>query len=145
MKITQALMAEHVVFHNLFDYMERTVPNLKTLAEVRTLAQLLEAMLMLHSEVEDELLIEPLEPSICQLGHDENFHAEHEGIDEDLVQICKTRRVSQAKQLLLRAVLASRKHFDKEERLVFPLAEKQLSLRSLEALGKRWAKQRKVD
>jgi hemerythrin-like domain-containing protein len=145
MRITEALLAEHVVFHTLFDYLERTVPRLKSLSEIRALAQLLEAMLAQHSQVEDALLIEPLEPSFCQLGHDENFHAEHTVIEEHLQQIRHAKRVAPAQKLLLSAVVASRKHFDKEERLVFPLAEKQLSLRSQEALGKRWAKQRQAD
>ena len=41
MKITEALLAEHAVFHNLFDYVERVTPKLKTLAEVKSLASLL--------------------------------------------------------------------------------------------------------
>ena len=38
-------LAEHVVFHNLFDHVERAVPGLKTLAEVHSLATLLDALL----------------------------------------------------------------------------------------------------
>ena len=34
MKITDALFAEHMVFHNMFDHIETTVPKLKTLASV---------------------------------------------------------------------------------------------------------------
>lgn len=145
MKITQALLAEHVVYHNLFDYIEKTVPGQKTLAEVRTLAGLLETMLELHAEAEDELLLEPLEPSFSQMGQEENFHAEHDEIDTELASARKAGRVDQAKKQLLKAVVLCRTHFDKEERLVFPLAEKLLTLRSQEALGRRWAKQRKLE
>ena len=38
MKITEILMAEHVVFHNLFDHLEHSAPRLKTLAELKALA-----------------------------------------------------------------------------------------------------------
>ena len=38
MKITEALLAEHIVFHNIFDYIERVLPDVKTLAEVKSLA-----------------------------------------------------------------------------------------------------------
>lgn len=144
MKITDALLAEHVVFHNLFDHVERTLPGLRTLAEVRTMAAMMESMMLLHSEAEDELLMKPLEPSFCQLGQEENFHAEHDDIERMLREVQQSRAVAKAKKLLTEVVLASRKHFDKEERIVFPLAEKQLSGRSQEMLGKRWAKQRKV-
>ena len=43
---------------------------------------------------------------------------------------------------LLAAVLASRRHFDKEERIVFPMAEKLLKPKTLLALGGRWGEQR---
>ena len=142
MKITEALLAEHVVFHNLFDYVERAVPGIKTIAEIKGLARLLGSMLQTHSQVEDQLLIEPLEPSFSHLGQAENFHEEHEEIDRDLAKLRTTRRLPDARKLLLSAVHLSRKHFDKEERIVFPLAERQLSAKSLALLGKRWEEQR---
>jgi len=43
---------------------------------------------------------------------------------------------------LLRAVLRSREHFDKEERIVFPLAERVLKARTLFNLGDEWLKRR---
>ncbi|HEY6166898.1 MAG TPA: hemerythrin domain-containing protein [Verrucomicrobiae bacterium] len=143
MKITQALQAEHVVFHNLFDHVEKTVPHLRTLAEVRALAGLLERLLEIHSKVEDVLLMEPLEPSLHQLGQHENFHGEHEQIDAGLARIQKARTVAEARKLLGRAVVMSRRHFDKEERIVFPMAERILSAHTLLELGKRWEAQRK--
>jgi hemerythrin-like domain-containing protein len=144
MKITQALLAEHVVFHSLFDVIEQVLQKLKTAAEVRALAALLEHMLEAHSQIEDQLLLEPLHPSIAQLGQDRNLHDEHTQIDHSLAQIQSTRSAVAAKRLLLHAVRACRKHFDKEERLVFPLAERQLSSRSLELLGKRWSERHKL-
>jgi len=43
---------------------------------------------------------------------------------------------------LLSAVAYSRKHFDKEERIVFPLAERVLKNKTLTALGQTWIEQR---
>lgn len=143
MKITQALQAEHVVYHNLFDHIEKTAPHLRTLAEVRALTGLLERMLDVHSKVEDELLVAPLEPSLHQLGQHENFHAEHEEMDKLLAQIHGARTVATARKQLYRAVTLCRRHFDKEERIVFPLAEKILSEKTLKELGQRWERQRK--
>jgi hemerythrin-like domain-containing protein len=144
MKITEALLAEHVVFHNLFDYVERTLPKTKTLAEVRTLAALLHSMLTLHSRVEDRLLLDPLEASFVQMGQADSFHDEHEEIESDLESVSSVARFSEAKRRLLKAVVLSRKHFDKEERIVFPMAERQLSPKSLMILGRRWEEQRTV-
>lgn len=138
MKITEALLAEHVVFHNLFDYVEKVAPTLRKLAEVKSLARLLEAMLAAHSEIEDRFLIEPLEHCFEQLGQRDTFHQEHEVIDRHLLKALSSRRIGEARDCLLEAVLASRKHFDKEERLVFPMAETLLKHQTLTRLGTRW-------
>lgn len=142
MKITEALLAEHQVFHSLFDHVERALPRLKTLAEIKVLAALIEASLKAHSDAEDELLFAPLEHCIEQLGQADTFHKEHEEIDRSLGQVRRAREVAQARKLLLTAVLASRRHFNKEERIVFPLAEKSLSPRTLQNLGAAWARRR---
>jgi len=56
MKTTEALLAEHLVFHNLFDHIEQAAPTLKSTAEVRSLARLLESMLRAHSQTEENLV-----------------------------------------------------------------------------------------
>ena len=55
MKITDVLRAEHAVFHNLFDHIEATVPRLKTLAEVKALAAVVDKVHGPHSKTEDDL------------------------------------------------------------------------------------------
>ena len=47
-----------------------------------------------------------------------------------------------ARKALLTAVLASRRHFDKEERVIFPLAEKVLKAKTLTDLGETWIARR---
>jgi hemerythrin-like domain-containing protein len=142
MKITEILRAEHVVFHNLFDHIERTTPRLKTLAEIKSLAVTLETLLFAHSKTEDELFVAPLEHCLEQIGQRDTFHDEHEAIDETLLELLKARDLKTARRLLLTAVASSRKHFDKEERIVFPMAERVLNARTLSALGERWVLRR---
>jgi hemerythrin-like domain-containing protein len=142
MKITEALLAEHLVFHNLFDHIEATAPRLKTLAEVKSLAALMEFMLKAHSDTEDELFIGPLEHCFEQIGQRDAFIQEHEEIDGSLRQVQGAKQVRRACQLLLSAVSYSRKHFDKEERIVFPMAERVLNSKTLTALGQTWMEQR---
>src|ERR1700690_3904775 len=84
MKITNILVAEHAVFHNLFDHIEKTLPRLKTLAEVKLLAATLDALMRPHAKTEDDLMIEQLEHCLEQLGQSETFHDEHEEIDARL-------------------------------------------------------------
>ena len=144
MKITEILMAEHAVFHNLFDHIEAVLPRTRTLAEVKSLATLVEKLLAPHSKTEDDLFIEPLEHCFDQIGQNETFHDEHKMIDAELAKVHKARDLKSAKRILLGAVTASRTHFDKEERIVFPLAERVLKPKTLSDLGAEWLKQREA-
>ena len=142
MKITQVLMAEHAVFHNLFDHIESVAPRLKTLGEVKSLATLVDKVMAPHSKTEDDLFIEPLEHCFEQIGQNETFHAEHRQIEDMLAKVHKARTLKDAKKTLLGAIAASRKHFDKEERIVFPMAERVLKAKTLTDLGAEWLRKR---
>ena len=142
MKITEALFAEHLVFHNMFDYIEAVVPKLKTLAEVKSLAMLMESLLKAHSDTEDELFLGPLEHCFEQIGQRDAFLEEHEEIDDSMRHLRGVKDLRKARQLLLAAVAYSREHFDKEERIVFPLAERVLNSKTLASLGQTWMEQR---
>ena len=142
MKITEALLAEHLVFHNLFDHIEVAAPRLKTLAEIKSLAALMESMLRAHSDTEDELIIGPLEHCFDQIGQRDAFLEEHQEIDGNLKKVREAKQVRRARQLLIGAVAYSRRHFDKEERIVFPMAERVLKAKTLTALGQSWMEQR---
>jgi len=144
MKITDVLRAEHAVFHNLFDHIEATVPRLKTLAEVKALAAVVDKVHAPHAKTEDDLFMEPLEHCFDQIGQQETFHDEHEMIDAELAKVHKAREVKAAKKILLGAVARSREHFDKEERIVFPMAEHILKAKTLSELGQAWLRRREV-
>lgn len=144
MKITDILRAEHTVFHHLFDHVEATAPGLKTLGEVKSLAVLVDKVMAPHSETEDELFIEPLEHCFEQIGQRETFHHEHALIEETLAKVQKARDLKTARKLLIGVITASRKHFDKEERIVFPLAERVLKVDTLKALGNEWRRRREA-
>lgn len=144
MKITDVLRAEHAVFHNLFDHIEAVLPRTRTLAEVKSLATIMEKLTGPHSRTEDELFIDPLEHCFDQMGQKETFHDEHEMIESELAKVHQAREVKAAKKLLLGAVTASRKHFDKEERIVFPMAERILKEKTLKELGEQWLRRREL-
>ncbi|MBG88328.1 MAG: hypothetical protein CMO80_15695 [Verrucomicrobiales bacterium] len=144
MKITEALQSEHFVFHNIFDYLEQTVPNLQNLVEIKCLANLLESIHESHSRVEDSLIIEPLTHCLDNIAQAENFEAEHKEIDESLAGVAEATTVEEARHLLLRTVHWCRKHFDREERIIFPLAEEWLKDKNLTDLGEAWQRQRKT-
>jgi hemerythrin-like domain-containing protein len=142
MKITEALFAEHLVFHTMFDHLEGTVTSLKTVGEIKTLATLLERLLKAHSEIEDELFLGPLEHCFEQIGQRDSFLEEHEEMDENLKRVQNATRLKEAQRLLLLAVAHSRRHFDREERIVFPMAEHVLKAKTLTDLGQTWLHKR---
>jgi len=78
------------------------------------------------------------------MGQAEAFHQEHREIDASLVEVKAARQVKAARELLLKAVAYSRNHFDKEERVLFPLAEKVLKSNTLRTLARDWMKQREA-
>jgi hemerythrin-like domain-containing protein len=143
MKITEILQAEHAVFHNIFDHLEKVVPNLKTIGEIKTLASLLKSLLEAHGKVEDELVSLPLEHYLEHIGQLENFRNEHIEIDRNLRDIKSAKSLREARKLLLNAVIYSRQHFDNEERNFFPLAEKFLKQTTLETLGQAYLEKRR--
>jgi len=144
MKITDILRAEHTVFHHLFDHIESSAPRLKSLAEVKSLAKLVDKVMAPHSHTEDELFIEPLEHCFEQIGHRETFHQEHELIEATLLKVSKARTLKDGKKLLIGVIAAARKHFEKEERIVFPMAERILKAKTLIDLGNEWMKRREA-
>lgn len=143
-KITDALIAEHVVFHTLFDTTETLLAEDRSLAEIRAVARLLADLLDRHSVAEHDLLLPSIDPYLEHLGQMKNFHKEDDVIVETLQRVSSSENLDEAKKLLKRAVQFSREHFDKEERIVFPLAEKNLKLESLERLGEEWANLKEV-
>ena len=142
MKITETLFAEHLVFHNMFDQIETRAPHLQTLGELKALASLMEAILKAHSDTEDELFLGPLEHCFEEIGQRDSFLQEHQEVSEGLRQVQKATRVKEARRLLLSAVAHSRRHFEREERIVFPLAERVLKEATLNELGQNWLDQR---
>ena len=144
MKITDILRAEHTVFHHLFDHIETTAPRLKTLAEVKLLALLMDKVMSPHSQTEDALFIEPLEHCFEQIGQRETFHEEHELIEATLARVRKAKTLKVGKRLLLGVIATSREHFEKEERIVFPMAERVFKAHTLDELGEEWMQRREV-
>ncbi len=93
-----------------------------------------------HGQAEHDLLIPPLEPYLHEIGHLENFHKEDDIIIDMLRKISECDSAELASQILLKTLRLANDHFDKEERFVFPLAEKHISESSLHELGESWAK-----
>jgi hemerythrin-like domain-containing protein len=133
--ITDTLLAEHRVFRDLFDEIETLLPELTEVTETRLLATLVERVLLRHAEVESSLAYAALDHALKQRGQLERLHQDHEEIDGSLRRARKASTLKQSRRLLKAAIEASRAHFRREERGVFPLLERVLQPETLAALG----------
>jgi len=130
------------MFCFVFDQIERILPGLNGLEEVRRAARLIEGLLLSHAQVEHELLVLARDQAPADQRRYDRCHKEHQEIDSRLTRVRSTREIAQARSLLRAAMTASRKHFKREERRVFPLIEKGMKPETLTKLGTVWCLQR---
>jgi iron-sulfur cluster repair protein YtfE (RIC family) len=126
------------MFCAVFDQIGSALPSVSSLVEIKRLTRLIEGLLLNHAQAEDDLF---------QLlgqhdGQDKircsHMHKEHQELDAKITRVYLTKKVEQARGLLTAAMAASRKHFSREERLVFPLVEKVMAPEILSKLGTIW-------
>ena len=138
MRITEALIAEHTIFLNVFDQIERVLPSLATPAEVQTMASIVEGLLEGHAKTETNLAYLALDHVMEHKGELKRMHQDHDEIDDRLRKVHSASSCAQARRLLKSAIAASREHFRAEERSVFPLLERTLQEETLTELGRDW-------
>jgi hemerythrin-like domain-containing protein len=138
MKITEALVAEHTIFLNVFDQIERVLPSLTTPAEVQTMAGIVEGLLEGHARTETNLAYLALDHVLEHSGELKRMHQDHHEIDDRLRRVRSASTCAQARRLLKSAITASREHFRAEERSVFPLLERTLREETLTELARDW-------
>lgn len=144
MEITDALLGEHAVFYALFDHLERIVPTVDAVDEVKSQGALLAAALETHAALEDSLLFDALERRIGSAGPLMAMRMEHDLIEARLQQVVAVEQLGEAQQLLLEVIETAREHFSKEELALFRIAQQALSPEVLTDLGEQWAAQRAV-
>lgn len=144
MKITDALLGEHGAFYAQFDRLEEQLPSCRDVAEVREQAALLDAALVSHARIEDELLFPQMAAAHLDQGLLDAMADEHQQIADRLARAQGTADLALARQELLEAVAIARDHFAKEERLTFPMATNSLGEPALLAMGAQWAGRRDV-
>ena len=144
MKITQVLLGEHGVFYAWFDAIEASLRKNPNAEDIRELAIVLAPALKQHAHMEDELLFDAMSGTGPAAGPLAMMHIEHERIEGLLENACIAKTAGEGAATLRDAIDTARDHFAKEERIVFPLAEMQLSGAQLEELAEKWADRRGV-
>lgn len=140
--ITAALVAEHKLFCAMFDHIEQVLPKLNMPGEVKRLARLVEGLLVSHAAAEEDLALLALDRVQKHKRRSARMFQEHQEIDHRLARVYATDAVGPARRLLEAAMVASRKHFRHEERIVFPLVELTTKPETLTKLGMAWMRRR---
>jgi len=133
--ITDALASEHALFCEMFEEIVRLLPDLRTVSEVRVISRLVEGVLLRHANVEQNLAFAALDHALAEKGQLARLHQDHHEIDQRLHQATLARKFPEAVRLLKAGLAASRRHFRREEKMVFPLFQNLFAARDLEVLG----------
>jgi regulator of cell morphogenesis and NO signaling len=139
--ITDALVGEHGVIYALLAHM--TSQPVASAEVVRAQAAELAAGLASHAQLEDELLFVPLEGPLGPNGGPlPVMRAEHAEVEGTLERLAQVDDLHEAEELIRHLVTVAREHFEKEEQVLFPMAEQMLGEDVLRGLGERWAVER---
>jgi len=133
--VANFLTTEHALFCELFDELERLLPDVRTVAEVRLLSRLVEGVLSRHADVEQNLAFAALDQALAEKGELNQLYQDHQEIDSCLQHATLAAEFGEALRFLRSGLKASREHFRREEETVFPLFEKLFDPAALEALG----------
>jgi len=136
--ITNVLIMEHAVFCEVFNQIERVLAGPKSAPEVKMLASVVEGLLRGHADTETHLAYPALDHALANRGALERLFQDHHEIDDRFERIHRTTDPAEAKLLLQKALAATREHFRREEKNVFPILEQTLQLDTLWALGRKW-------
>jgi hemerythrin-like domain-containing protein len=139
--ITNTLIMEHAVFSAVFDQIEAVLPRLNSAQEVKVLATVVEGLLTRHAETEKNLAYAALDHVLEQKGELRRMHQDHEEIDNRFERVHGATELAPALRLFKKAIAASREHFRREEKSVFPLLEQILPGEALGDLGETWLKE----
>jgi hemerythrin-like domain-containing protein len=146
LRITQALLGEHGAIYPLLDLIEQEAPaaNLET---VKLQAAFLQSTLISHAGIEDVLLRPAIREHLVPPPPNPDGTpgpTDHEIIDAGLRAVLAAADADRARAMLLDTVAKTRKHFHKEEQLIFGIAERELTVDDQERLGAEWAIRRNV-
>ena len=144
MKVTDAIALEHAILLRVFDEVERVLPRLRSAAEVRTLATIVEGVLETHAELEINFAFVALDHTLYHKRRLTTLHHDHRELKDQFRRVHNAPTCQEARRRLRAGMGAARAHFGNEERGLFPNVERTLGLPALTALGEGFKKAAKA-
>ncbi len=144
MRITDALLGEHAVIYELFDYLRDMIAKSDDIRDIHGASAVVERLLVSHARIEEDLLFPRLEPHLGQMGPLAVMRTEHLRIDDLLETARLETDIATLKSVMGQLLELAYGHFQKEEMMLFAMARQCLSDATLTELGDEWATSRKV-
>jgi len=144
MKLTDAMLGEHALIYALFDHVRDAVLKSDDVRDIHGAIAIIERLLVSHAGIEEDLLFPRLEPHLGQMGPLAVMRAEHRGIDDLLEAAGRETDIAALKSLIGELLELAVSHFQKEEKVLFVMAQKFLGDETLNELGNEWAASRNV-
>jgi hypothetical protein len=139
MMIIDAPLGEHGALYPLFDSIEALAQNAQ-LPELKLHANLLESALISHADLEDALL----RPEIRQYVPLTSGLTDHEQIRAGLERVAAAVDEGDARRCFFETLAKTRRHFKKEESIIFAIARRELRRERQQELAGEWAQLRGV-
>jgi hemerythrin-like domain-containing protein len=136
--IIQTLSMEHAAFCKVFEQVERVLSATHSTTEVQMLASVVEGLLAGHGEMETNLAYAALDHILADRGALKQLYQDHHEIDDHFKRIHLATDPAVALRLLKKALAATREHFRREEKTIFPMLAKTLQPDTLWILGGQW-------
>ncbi len=143
-ELIDALLGEHGAFNALFDTIENLAEAGGQLAQIESATVALAAALDSHATLEEEVLFPTLIPHLANDKLIAEMHAEHDEIRAGLERIEDARNIREAVDAVHQTLAVARRHFRKEEEVLYPLARQSLSHEEQSRLANAWAAARYV-
>ncbi len=144
MKLTNALLGEHAVIYELFDYLRDTILKSDDIQDIYGATAVVERLLLSHAQIEENLLFPRLEPHLGQMGPLAVMRAEHRQIDELFEAARRETDIDALRSVIGNLLELAFGHFQKEEQVLFAMARQHLDEATLTDLGDEWAVSRNV-
>ena len=144
MKITDALLGEHAVMYELFEHIRDTAHNANDVQEIQRIVLVVERLLLSHARIEEDMLFPELEPHLGPMGPLAAMRSEHQEIEALLTAAKAATDVGVLKSTIEQFLDLTYGHFQKEEQVLFAMAQQVLDEPALTDLGTKWAARRKV-
>lgn len=144
MDVTDALVGEHGVLHLLVEQLEEALERIDDVTALRAAAEPLAISVLGHHRAEEETVLAPYERHTGSIGPLKCLRHEHQLIDQQVRALVRMESLTQLREQLRALLGILRRHFAREEQLLFGVVREAMPADELRHQGEHWAEFRGI-